>query len=168
MSGPGGPGSRPGGPAGSRDGYPATAVLEIAHEVGALLAAAGAVVLTGGLDGVMAAAAKGARAAGGTVIGLLPGTDAAAGNEHLSVAVPTGLGQGRNALLVGAADGVIAIGGSWGTLSEVALAMRAAKPVVWVHGWTIAEPAGAPVPVPSAPSASAAVEMLLNRLSRAG
>ena len=96
-----------------------TRVLATATEVGARLAGAGFVVLTGGLDGVMAAAAHGARSAGGTAIGLLPGADPATGNEHLSVAVPTGLGQARNALLVTAADGLIAVGGSWGTLSEI-------------------------------------------------
>lgn len=141
------------------------AVLETAERVGALLAAAGLVVLTGGLDGVMAAAARGARSAGGTVIGLLPGADPAAGNEYLSVALATGAGQARNALLVGAADGLIAVGGSWGTLSEVALAMRGAKPVVWVHGWSITDASGAAVAVPATSTADAAVERLVTDLS---
>ena len=86
----------------------------VAEEVGRLLAEAGAVVVTGGLGGVMEAASKGAREGGGTTLGLLPGTDRRDGNAWLSVAVPTGMGEARNALVVRAADGVIAIGGRVG------------------------------------------------------
>ena len=94
------------------------------------LARGGFVVVNGGLGGVMEAAARGAREGGGIVIGLLPGDDRADANPHLTVAIPTGLGQARNALVVSAADAVVAVGGSWGTLSEIALARRAGKPVV--------------------------------------
>ena len=100
----------------------------LAEEVGRLLARREIVVVTGGLGGVMAAAARGARETGGLVLGLLPGDDRTDANPELSVAIPTGLGQGRNALVVGAADGVIAVGGSWGTLSEIALARRTGNP----------------------------------------
>jgi uncharacterized protein (TIGR00725 family) len=128
-----------------------------AEKIGARLAEAGFDVVTGGLDGVMAAAARGARSAGGRVIGLLPGADARAGNEHLSTVLPTGLGQLRNGLVVNAADAVIAVGGSWGTLSEIALAARAGKPVVLVHGWQISDESGQPVPIATAGDAEAAV-----------
>jgi uncharacterized protein (TIGR00725 family) len=112
-----------------------------AREVGRLLATAGAVVLTGGLGGVMAAATEGAEAAGGLSVALLPGSDRSV--SKATVVLPTGLGELRNGLLVRAADAVIAVGGSWGTLSEIALARRTGVPVVCLGGWTIAGPAGA-------------------------
>lgn len=132
----------------------------LAAEVGTTLAHAGIVVVTGGLDGVMAAAARGAHDAGGQVIGLLPGDDPAAGNPYLSTALATGLGQARNVLLTRVADGMIAVGGSWGTLSEVALAMRANKPVVWLRGWTIGDADARPVPLVTAATAAEAVAQL--------
>lgn len=116
-------------------------LCDVAERVGELLARGGHTVVTGGLGGVMEAASRGAARAGGSVVALLPGDDAAAANSHASVVVPTGLGQGRNVLVVRAATAVIAVGGSWGTLSEVAFAMRLGKPVVWLHGWTIDGPA---------------------------
>ncbi len=132
-------------------------IAAVAHEVGTRLAAAGHVVATGGLDGVMAAAARGAREAGGTVLGVLPGERADEGNEYLSIALPTGLGQARNALLVQAVDAVVAVGASTGTLSEVALALRTGTPVVWIDGWQIRDGSGATVPVPVAATAAQAV-----------
>ena len=121
------------------------AEVAAAEEVGRLLAEAGVLVVTGGLGGVMAAASRGAAAAGGTVLGLLPGTDRAAANESVTVVVPTGLGQARNALVVRTADALVAVGGSWGTLSEVALARRLGRPVLVVGGWSIKDASGAPV-----------------------
>jgi uncharacterized protein (TIGR00725 family) len=112
----------------------------LAHTVGALLAGTGAVVLSGGGDGVMAASCEGASRQGGTTVGFLPGNSRADGNPFLSVALPTGLGQLRNGLIVAAADAVIAIGGGWGTLSEIALAMRTGKPVVALHTWDMTSP----------------------------
>jgi uncharacterized protein (TIGR00725 family) len=85
----------------------------------------------------MEAACRGARGAGGTTLGLLPGADRADANPHVSVAVPTGLGEARNALVVRAADALVAIGGGYGTLSEVALALRAGKPVIGLGTWDI-------------------------------
>ena len=108
-----------------------------AEEVGRLLAEAGAVVVTGGLGGVMEAASKGAREAGGTTLGLLPGADRREGNRWLTVAVPTGMGEMRNALVVRAADGVIAVGGAWGTLSEIAFARKTGTPVVALQSWDL-------------------------------
>lgn len=111
--------------------------LDVAEELGRGLAARGHVVLCGGLGGVMAAVSQGAHAGGGTVVGLLPGDDRDAGNRWLTVALPTGLGEVRNALLVRASDVVVSVGGSWGTLSEVALAVRTGVPVVAVGGWVV-------------------------------
>jgi uncharacterized protein (TIGR00725 family) len=91
----------------------------------------------GGLGGVMEAACRGAAGAGGTTLGLLPGTDRHDANPHVSVAVATGLGEGRNALVVRAADAVVAIGGGYGTLSEIALALKAGKPVIGLGTWEI-------------------------------
>lgn len=113
------------------------AVLAAAHAVGRLLAERGAVVLCGGGSGVMASAAQGADAGGGTSIGLLPGSDRSEGHPSLSFALPTGLGELRNGLLVRAADSVVAVGGSWGTLSEIALAVRTGVPVVSLLGWDL-------------------------------
>jgi len=117
------------------------ALLATAHAVGAGLAAAGCTVVTGGLGGVMAAASQGAREAGGFVVGILPGEDPGAANEFVDLAVPTGMGEGRNLLIVRMADVVVAVGGSWGTLSEIALARRRHTPVVSVTGWQVTGPA---------------------------
>jgi uncharacterized protein (TIGR00725 family) len=109
----------------------------VAEEVGRLLAEAGAVVVTGGLGGVMEAASKGAREAGGTTVGVLPGIDRSKANPWLTVAVPTGMGAARNALVIRAADGVIAVGGAWGTLTEIAFARKADKPVAGLESWDL-------------------------------
>ncbi len=119
-----------------------------ARDVGRLLAAEGAVVICGGYGGVMAAVAEGAREGGGVVIGILSGRDRTDANPDLSVAIPTGMGEARNALIVRAADAVIVIGGSWGTLSELALAQRGGTPVITLGGWRIMDAAGKPVPGP--------------------
>ncbi|MFJ4851274.1 MULTISPECIES: TIGR00725 family protein [unclassified Streptomyces] len=118
-----------------------------ARRVGELLALRGAVVVCGGLGGVMEAACEGARAHGGVTVGLLPGRDRAEGNPFLTVCLPTGLGELRNGLVVAAADAVVAVGGSWGTLSEVALAMRTGRPTVVLAGWDVAADAGDGIPL---------------------
>lgn len=97
----------------------------------------GHVVVCGGLGGVMEAAARGATDAGGTSVGLLPGEERDGANPYLTVALPTGLGEIRNALLVRSADVVLCIGGSWGTLSELALAVRTGVPVVLLWSWDL-------------------------------
>jgi uncharacterized protein (TIGR00725 family) len=93
--------------------------------------------VTGGRTGVMEAASKGAREAGGTTLGILPGADRREANDWVSVAVPTGMGEARNALVVRAADGLVAVGGAWGTLSEIAFARKTGKPVVGVASWDL-------------------------------
>jgi uncharacterized protein (TIGR00725 family) len=119
-------------------------VAAAAEAVGRGLAGRGAVVVCGGLGGAMEAACRGAKAAGGVTVGLLPGGDREAANPFVDVAVATGLGEGRNVLVVRAADVVIAVGGGHGTLSEIALALRAGKRVVGLDTWAIdgVEPAG--------------------------
>ncbi len=111
--------------------------LESAREVGRLLAESGVVVINGGLGGVSGAASEGAAQAGGTVVGILPDTDRAGANPHLSISLPTGMGQARNVLVVTAAESVIAIGEGWGTLSEIALARRLGRPVVTLDSWSL-------------------------------
>jgi uncharacterized protein (TIGR00725 family) len=117
-----------------------------AEAVGRALAERGAMVVCGGLGGVMEAACRGARAGGGWTVGILPGADRAAANPHVDVAVATGLGEARNALVVRAADALIAVGGAYGTLSEIALALKAGKRVVGIGSWEIegVEPASDP------------------------
>src|SRR2546425_10577325 len=105
----------------------------LAEETGRLLAQHGAVLVCGGLGGVMEAAAKGAKANAGTTVGILPGPDAAAANAYIDVPLATGLGEMRNFLIVRTAHALIAIGGGVGTLSEIALAQRIGKPVVGLH-----------------------------------
>jgi uncharacterized protein (TIGR00725 family) len=108
-----------------------------AERVGEGLARRGAVVVCGGLGGVMEAACRGAREAGGTTVGILPGLDRRDANPFVDVALPTGLGEARNALVVRAADALVAVGGAYGTLSEIALALKAGKPVVGLGSWEI-------------------------------
>jgi uncharacterized protein (TIGR00725 family) len=111
--------------------------LEAAEEIGAGLAALGAVVVTGGLGGVMEAASRGAKSRRGRTLGLLPGVDRTAANGWVDIAVATGLGELRNGLVVRAADAVVAVGGGPGTLSEIALALKAGLPVVGVGTWDV-------------------------------
>ena len=113
------------------------AELESAELIGRGIAQGGDVLVCGGLGGVMAAACRGAVSAGGMTVGILPGSDRSAGNEWLTVAIPTGLGELRNGLVVRAADAVIAVGGAYGTLSEVALALKTGVPVIGLRTWEI-------------------------------
>ncbi|HLL69627.1 MAG TPA: TIGR00725 family protein [Micromonosporaceae bacterium] len=132
----------------------------VAYDVGVLLARGGAVVLCGGGGGVMAAVAAGVRSADGLVIGIRPDGDRATAAPDLSAIVLTNMGQARNAILVASADAVITIGGSWGTLSEVALARRRGVPVIALHGWLVLDQDGRPVPgIEVADTAAAAVKL---------
>jgi uncharacterized protein (TIGR00725 family) len=111
--------------------------LESAREVGRLLAEAGVVVVNGGLGGVAGAASEGAANAGGTVVGILPDTDRQGVDPHVTISLPSGMGQARNVLIVTAAESVIAIGEGWGTLSEIAVARRLGRPVVALDSWSV-------------------------------
>lgn len=110
-----------------------------AEEIGQLLARAGAVLVCGGLGGVMEAAARGVQAEGGTSIGILPGGNRSAANPHIGLSIPTGMGEMRNALIVRSADVVIAVAGEFGTLSEIALALKTAVPVVGLGTWELSK-----------------------------
>lgn len=116
---------------------PEPPLLDEAEVLGRRLGEAGAVVVCGGGPGVMEAVCRGAQSAGGTTIGLLPGLDRAEGNPYLTVSIPTGLGQGRNLLLIRSSDAVIAVGGGFGTLSEIAIALRTGTPVIGLATWSL-------------------------------
>jgi uncharacterized protein (TIGR00725 family) len=134
-----------------------------AEEIGRLLAGHDCVVVTGGLGEVMAAAARGAKKAGGTTIGILPGEDRAEANEWIDHTVVTGIGHARNLAVVASGDAVIAVGGSWGTLAEIGFARRLGRPVVVVEpGWKV-EGEG----IERASTPEEAVELVLSRV-RAG
>lgn len=109
----------------------------LAEEAGSLLAEAGCVLVNGGLGGVMQASARGARHKGGLTIGILPGLDPKTANPYIDIPIPTGMGEMRNLLIVRSAAGAIAIGGGYGTLSEIALALKASKPVVGLNTWDV-------------------------------
>lgn len=109
--------------------------LEAAYDVGRLAAGRGWAVITGGLGGVMEAACRGAAEAEGTTVGILPTYDPLSANDYVQIVIPTGLGHARNAVVVAAADAVVAVGGRFGTLSEIALALKLGKPVVGINTW---------------------------------
>ncbi|MBB5914266.1 hypothetical protein BJY24_003133 [Nocardia transvalensis] len=139
-----------------------------ATEVGRLLAEAGATVLCGGGAGVMAAVAEGASRAGGLVIGVRPDTDRSTACAGLSAVLYTGMGEARNAILVSSADAVIVVGGSWGTLSELALAhRRGGIPVVSLHGWRILDTDGSSIELTTAADPAEAVALALDSAERA-
>ncbi|MFN2545170.1 MAG: LOG family protein [Actinomycetota bacterium] len=133
----------------------------LAEEVGRLLARADAVVVCGGLTGVMAAVARGVADEGGVSIGVLPGLGREDQAPDLTYSIPTGMGEARNAVVVSAADALIAIAGEYGTLSEIGLALRLGVPVVGLRTWGLVR-AGAPVEAfPNAGSAEEAVKIAL-------
>ena len=107
----------------------------LACDLGAKIAVAGCVLVCGGLGGVMAAACRGAMEKGGRTVGIVPGSNPDSANPWAEVVVATGLGHARNVLVVQSADVVIALPGSWGTMSEVALALKSGRPVVGLRAW---------------------------------
>jgi uncharacterized protein (TIGR00725 family) len=113
---------------------------EWAETIGRGVAEAGAVLICGGLGGVMAAAARGARKAGGAAIGILPGADPDEANPDITIPIPTGLGEGRNLLVVQSSDVLIAVGGGAGTLSEIGFALKLHKPLVLLGSWKVHPP----------------------------
>ena len=123
---------------GGGDALDGSPEADAAETVGRLLAEAGAVVVCGGLGGVMAAACRGAAEAGGTTVGILPGSSRTDANPWVAVALPTGLGEARNALVVRTVDALVAVGGGYGTLSEIGLALRTGTPVVGLGTWELA------------------------------
>jgi uncharacterized protein (TIGR00725 family) len=154
------------GVAGSGDA--STETCELAEALGRELADRGAIVVCGGLDGVMEAACRGARSVGGTTIGILPGECRNDANPYVDVAIPTGLGEARNALLVRAVDVLIAVEGEFGTLSEIALALRAGKPVVGLHTWELSKGGVAVAAVVAVHTPKDAAELALDLIPRSG
>jgi uncharacterized protein (TIGR00725 family) len=122
---------------GDPHGPDAHRLLEMAEEVGQHLARGGATVVTGGLGGVMRAASRGAAAAGGETIGILPGSDPSEANEYVRTPIATGLGVVRNFVVVTSADAVVAVGGRHGTLSEIGIALRMGRHVVALSSWRV-------------------------------
>jgi uncharacterized protein (TIGR00725 family) len=118
-------------------GAPDEELAALAEEVGRGIADGGGVLVCGGMGGVMEAASRGARGAGGDVIGIVPTEDTASANPYVTHAVATGIGHARNLAVVASADAVIAIGGEWGTLAEVGFARRLGRPVAALRSWTV-------------------------------
>jgi uncharacterized protein (TIGR00725 family) len=116
-----------------------TEACDQAERIGRLLAQRNAVIVCGGMTGVMEAVCRGAKAENGMTVGLLPGESRSEANDYVDIALPTGIGEMRNMLVVRASDGVIAVGGEFGTLSEVAFALRIGKPVVGLGTWELAK-----------------------------
>jgi hypothetical protein len=114
-----------------------TKVEELAYKLGKNIAKVGAMLVCGGLSGVMEAVAKGAREAGGITIGIIPGEDKTEANPYIDIVIPTGLGLARNTLVVRTADVIIALPGEYGTLSEIAFALNINKPVIGLDTWDI-------------------------------
>ncbi len=139
------------------------AIRALAEEVGKLVAQEGATLVCGGLGGVMQAAAQGAKLAGGTTIGILPGHDRSQANPYLDHVITTGVGHARNLAVVSSGDAVIAVGGGFGTLSEIGLASKIGRPVVILDGWRIDKGEGAD-DVTYADSALEAIDLIRRAL----
>jgi uncharacterized protein (TIGR00725 family) len=142
-----------------------TAFADLAFEVGRGIAQRGAVLLCGGSTGVMDHAARGARSVGGLTIGILAGHDPDEANASIEIALATGLGQARNAVIAYSAHGVIAIGGGYGTLSEIALAMRIGRPVVGLHSWRFERSRQTEGPLPLVETSDEALAWIFSHLS---
>ena len=112
---------------------------DMAAEVGKYVAEKGGLIVCGGMGGIMEGAARGAREAGGTTIGIIPTDDAADANEFIDIVIPTGLGEARNILVVRTADAVVAFPGKYGTLTEMAFALQAGKPLISVNAWKLGD-----------------------------
>jgi uncharacterized protein (TIGR00725 family) len=143
------------------EGVCSRATARDAERVGAAIARAGAVLLSGGRTGVMEAASRGAARAGGVVVGVLPGFSRRDANRWVSIPIVTGMDQARNVVLVRSCDAVIAVGGSYRTLSEIALALKLGVPVVGLRTWRLAQPERRRVPLVRAGSADEAVRLAL-------
>jgi uncharacterized protein (TIGR00725 family) len=149
---------------GGSEGDPET--LGEAEVVGRGIAEAGAVLVCGGRTGVMEAASRGASEAGGTVLGVLPTTDLKDANPYVTHVIATGIGHARNLAVVASGDAVIAIGGEWGTLSEIAFARRLERPVVALRSWSLRNRTGADLGIVEAESGDEAVGVALSAVER--
>jgi len=144
---------------------PRTSLADLAFELGRGIAERDAVLICGGLTGVMEHAARGARSAGGLTIGLLPGDDPDEANPYIDLAIATGLGHARNAVLA-RSDGVVALGGGLGTLSEIALALRNGRPAIGIQTWRFDRDARVEPELPIADNPKDALDWLFARMAR--
>jgi uncharacterized protein (TIGR00725 family) len=140
--------------------------VELAIKMGQEIAKRGAVLVCGGLGGVMEAACKGAISAGGTTIGILPGEDRQTANSYVQIPIVTGLGHARNVIVVKSAQAVIAIGGSYGTLSEIGHALQNNIPVVGLHTWSLAKNGKTDSSIINANTPAEAVDIALSLISK--
>ena len=145
---------------------PQTSLADLAFEVGRGIAERDAMLICGGLTGVMEHAARGARAAGGLTIGLLPDDDVNDANESIDISIATGLGHARNAILARTADGVVALGGGLGTLSEIALALRNRLPTIGIKTWRFDRDGRTEPELPVAANAKEALDWLFEQMGR--
>jgi uncharacterized protein (TIGR00725 family) len=145
---------------------PQTSLANLAFELGRGIAERDAVLICGGLTGVMEHAARGARSAGGLTIGLLPGENPTEANEYIDVAIASGLGHARNAILARTADGIVVLGGGLGTLSEIALALRNGRPTVGIQTWRFDRDRRTEPDLPTAANPHDALEWLFARMGR--
>jgi uncharacterized protein (TIGR00725 family) len=137
----------------------------VAEAVGRLLAEVGAALICGGLGGVMAAACRGARSAGGLTIGVLPGFSAGDANPYVDIPIVTGLGEARNLVIVRTAAAVIAVGGEFGTLSEIAFALKLGRPVIGLGTWELAREGRPSQAIVRVETAEEAVRLALGAIS---
>lgn len=140
----------------------------LAEAVGSQLARQGVGIICGGLGGVMAAACRGAKAAEGMTIGVLPGVDAAAANPWVDIAIATGMGEARNLILVRSAQALIAVGGEYGTLSEIAFALKLGVPIIGLNSWQLARQDKIIAAFPQAQTAPEAVAWAIASLQAGG
>ena len=143
---------------------PQTSLADLAFELGHGIAERGAILICGGLTGVMEHAARGARAAGGLTVGLLPGDEPDDANAYIDLAIATGLGHARNAVLARTADGVVALGGGLGTLSEIALALRNGRPTIGIQTWRFDRQGRTEPELPTAGNVNDALTWLFARM----
>jgi uncharacterized protein (TIGR00725 family) len=148
------------------EGVCSARVAREAQRVGAAIAHAGAVLVCGGLRGVMEAASRGAAEAGGTVVGLLPGFARADANRWVTIPIVTGMDQARNVILVRSCDAIVAVSGMYGTLSEIALALKFGTPVIGLRTWTLRPPVRRRVPMITASTPEDAVNRALRAAAR--
>lgn len=150
------------------DGEASQELVELAEEVGFQLARRGCGVVCGGLSGVMEAACRGAKRAGGLTIGILPGDRREAANSFVDVCIVTGMGEARNVVVVKTVQAVIAVGGKYGTLSEIALGLKLGKPVVGLRTWGLSRQGEPDTGIVAADSSAEAVDLAVSLGRSAG
>lgn len=134
------------------------AMLAAAEEIGREIARRGGILVCGGMEGVMEAASRGAALAGGIVVGILPGSSPASGNDFVTVPIVTGMGEARNVIIARTAEALVAVGGAYGTLSEIAYALQFGVPVIGLQTWELRRPGVEGDPILRAPTPQVAVD----------